>query len=94
MTHPTLSPSILDVRERESAPSKRWINRWKVLSTIRWFSGGECGAGKYRDPHVWPSKDIAEQKAVEWFARNDRALKILGTPIEYLGAFPLDGEGK
>ena len=66
-------------------PSKRWRNKWLLDGPSRVDDGlGEvhrCDAGVFWGRILWPSKEIAETKAM-MEARPGRGTR-------YLGAFPL-----
>lgn len=77
--------------DRIPAPAKRWKNMVLVLKRqlfksdtgdLATFNGGD----RVRLRHVYPSKEIAEQKFNEFYSEH-YAGKNDGV-IEYLGAFP------
>lgn len=79
------------VSDRIPAPAKRWKNTVLVLKRqlfksdtgyLATFNSGD----KVRLRHVYPSKEVAEQKFNEFYSEH-YAGKHDGV-IEYLGAFP------
>ena len=71
--------------EKITEPAKKWANRFRIVERIR-----EYGASNMLEPgHEfvpslrWPSKDIAEQKALE-------RMDVREGVTEYLGAFPVE----
>lgn len=95
-----LSPSLLDkpiekpAKAKAVEPAKRWRNKWKanaflrVLETGERYSPGQIYWGKMDHP----SKEVAEQRALEDLAEDLRQ----GVPSfaqTYLGAHPIpEGE--
>lgn len=75
--------------EKLTEPANGWVNRWKITQPFRWLNGDVQPAATYEAPDTWPSKDIAEQKAADWLAKEARTLVRLGADIRYLGAFPV-----
>lgn len=70
----------------ETAPPKAWRNWWRAIRPVEiTHLGGildlEAGA-EFRDACSWPSKEIAEQRAVE---------QLTEGAVEWLGAYP-EGE--
>lgn len=74
-------------QEPMKKPAKAWRNWWVALKKShadgQWRNPGE----PYPAPYVWPSKEIAEQKA----ATCQAATSPNWGPYTYLGAFP-EGE--
>lgn len=80
---------------RATEPSKRWRNWWRVTQEFISIPTGKLRVvGEvYGAPVVWPSREIAEQKARDTLATNRGYAggQIKRSPDIYLGAFP-DGE--
>lgn len=68
-------------------PATRWRNRWRVAVRYRNCYNGEwVGPGEYWGAMVWPSKEIAEQIAMEDLAHHADS-KHANRDV-YVGAFP------
>ena len=88
MTDTTTRPQ----REKLARPSDRWKNWYKALTgyigvsahtgTHHFRRAGEVFSG----PRTWPSKDIAEQKALN-LSRGETTAIGRGV-CKYIGAFP------
>lgn len=80
--------------EKATAPPKRWRNRWRLSVRVRHAaSGQEWEAGDQWGTSIWPSREIAEQRAQEKLAgtlRFNGVRKPTAHYIEWLGAFPCD----
>ncbi len=48
------------------APPKRWRNRWRHTRSVVFGSGFRVERGVRLGPSVFPSREIAEQRAAEW----------------------------
>lgn len=76
--------SLVNTRE----PAKRWRNKWKSqrkIINIETFV--DMGSGLIWGPMMFPSKELAENKAQQALFIN----KTLGRDdIEYLGTFPVE----
>mgnify|MGYP000272855391 CR=1 FL=1 len=83
----------VDAPERETAkePPKRWRNWYRFYALPHLGLPEEIRHGK----GLWPSKQVAEQKALDQIAINAPEYRALGFEPEdceeYLGAFP-EGE--
>ena len=72
--------------EKITAPSKQWRNKWEATAVVqdrntgKIFMPGESMWGIF----IWPSKDIAEEKAIEWIAEHVHDRRF----FRHLGAFP------
>lgn len=77
--------------EKMVQPPKRWRNWWKVLVNVYFQREKEIGkpGDIYVGEFVWPSKEVAEQKAADEIASGFQEVGI--HVEEYLGALP-DGE--
>lgn len=83
------------VSEPVKEPAKRWRNWWRsIMGTTAYDARGNVVAEPapsgtaFADCHVWPSKEIAQQRAFD-----EIAAPCVDGDIQcpYLGAFP-DGE--
>jgi len=76
-------------------PRGYWRNEYEIDRLIRIENYGLVGPGKYLGPKKWPSREIAEQKGIE-FERNPWVLKNSrdASNPRYLGPvfFPEDGD--
>jgi hypothetical protein len=79
------------VTEKITRPSRQWRNRFLPLANGHRYGTTELTYKNvpYDSHFVWPSKEVAEQKAFDEMARLVR-LKVAG-PVKYLGAFPVEG---
>jgi hypothetical protein len=71
-------------------PPTRWRNKWRVLTPVELFvrgvSYGERDPGEFDGQTEHPSKELAEQVAVNAARNNPEHYARL----EYLGAFPVE----
>lgn len=73
-----------DVREEKiTEPAKRWVNRWQIACRCSVSPIGTIYDGNV----VWPSKEIAEQKAIQSTAAH---IAKGWCPAKHLGAFPVE----
>jgi hypothetical protein len=77
--------------EHIARPSRRWRNWWKaeidLLGSPRRWRGGIVPAGTiYKGECEWPTKEVAEQRALDDIRVNGRQGNV------YLGAHPVEGE--
>jgi hypothetical protein len=75
-------------RVKTEPPSNRWRNRYWfsreiVLPDCQSHPGGPFGPGVLTSRLIWPSYELAEQKALESVKRNS-----MGAYVVYLGAEP------
>lgn len=82
---------MLDVetdRRPTAAPSRRWRNYYRVYRVLHLARVGHVFPGIHPGPDVFPSQEIAEQRALVF-------LKMLNSPgrflMDYVAAFP-EGE--
>jgi hypothetical protein len=68
------------------APPKRWRNRWRHSKNVVFESGFRIAAGVRLGPSVFPSREIAEQRAAEWLRDFADVAKRCG--VIYLGPVP------
>ncbi len=67
-------------------PAKRWVNEYRAITGLIELGGGTRRPGDVFRDDGWPSKEIAEQKALERVAR---AYRKFGEHLaEHRGAFP------
>jgi len=86
-------------REEAREPAKRWRNWWRFNISALSFDGGTVyERGKsYAGPMAFPSREVAEQRALDKLARSSVTRRRTGRKerfaehVEYLGAFP-EGE--
>lgn len=70
-------------------PPDRWRNKW-YLASGEW---SDDGPAERFGTKTWPSREIAETKALYDIAEYERLAKLLRMePPVYLGAFPVEGE--
>lgn len=75
--------------EKLIEPAKRWRNRWRTVRYVRFEIEGVLQPGKVFDSHwVWPSKEVAEQKAAD--SDHREIVRHGKTSCEYLGAHPVE----
>ena len=79
------------VTRKAKEPAKGWRNKWRSLIDWESNTGREYTGGKVHfSQSVYPSKEIAEQKAGDWLAQWSSGFSIYPEPTcEYLGAFPV-----
>lgn len=71
-------------------PAKRWRNWWREKKSYVCSDGVVYQEGEIHPGGMsWPSKEVAEEKASEWFAKHSKVRPHEYS--EYLGAFP-EGE--
>ncbi|HEX5007908.1 MAG TPA: hypothetical protein VFV70_12390 [Hyphomonadaceae bacterium] len=73
------------VRVRK-APPKRWRNRWRHEKDVVFESGFRAGPSVHLGPSVFPSREVAEERAVEWLRDYPDIVEMCG--VTYLGAVP------
>lgn len=85
----TIDVDVVGVDEPIKKPAKAWRNWWECLVDFKSIQTGLLyDAGKiYPSQLVWPSKEIAEQKAADYLAREQR-LHPFSPTGKYLGAYP------
>ncbi len=85
---------LLTEREVAREPAKRWRNRWLVVRPFRARSTGvtKLPGETYWGSRVWPSYETAEASANGGTGKNYCA--DAGPHSEWLGAFPIEGEGQ
>ena len=78
---------MIELKERpeiktKTPPAKRWRNFWRSR-VAGVFNGVYLNAGdEYFGEYIYPSKDLAETRALKWMDENRVVLKL----SEYLGA--------
>ncbi len=77
-----------DARVRK-APPKRWRNRWRHEKDVVFESGFRAGPSVHLGPSVFPSREIAEERAAEWLRDHPEIVAMCG--VVYLGAVPDPG---
>lgn len=92
---------IAPSREVAVAPPTRWRNRWRIKDTIAGVhnlrNGKHYPAGDLIGDSVWPSKEIAEQRAMEKLAGTlifPHGREPTADYIEWLGAVPETSQGE
>lgn len=90
----TIAPLLEDLKISE--PAKRWRNKYWTLAALQWDDSPSDGPGEFLGANVFPSKEIAEQKAQEFVVKLYRAQARHGFShvIKHIRAFPLDGKDK
>lgn len=68
------------------APPKRWRNRWRHTRDVVFESGVRAGPSVHLGPSVFPSREIAEERAAEWLRDHPEVVLLCG--VIYLGAVP------
>lgn len=83
--------------KRALKPAALWRNRYRVTGAMVLFDTMPAwGDGEHWGTHVFPSREIAEQRAAEFI--EGRNTDSNGNPvnphdyIEWLGAHPVEGE--
>lgn len=71
------------------APPKRWRNRWRHEKDVVFESGFRAGPSVHLGPSVFPSREIAEERAAEWLRDCPDIVDMCG--VTYLGAVPDPG---
>ena len=71
------------------APAKRWRNRWRHTKDVVFSDGVRAGPSVHLGPQVFPSREIAEERAIEWLRDYPEAVELCG--VIYLGAVPEAG---
>ena len=74
-----------DARD-STAPAKRWRNRWRHTKKVVFDSGFRAGPSEHLGPSVFPSREIAEQRAADWLRDHPDLVELCG--VIYLGAQP------
>lgn len=68
------------------APSKRWRNRWRHTKEVVFSDGFRAGPSVHLGSQVFPSREIAEERAAEWMRDHPQVVVLCG--VIYLGAVP------
>jgi hypothetical protein len=81
----------LDLAPRQEArahkaPAKRWRNKWRHTKDVVFDSGFRSGPSEHLGPSVFPTHEVAEQKAHDWMAECADIVELCG--VEYLGPAP------
>lgn len=77
------------VSDRIPAPAKRWRNWYLQLETCKYRSGIIWEKGDIKPGvKVFPSKEVAEQKAIASMEINAKFFGLPEDIVEYIGAFP------
>jgi hypothetical protein len=76
---------------RPTAPAKRWRNRWRHTKKVVFESGFSAGPSEHLGPSVFPSREVAEQRAADWLRDHPDMVTLCG--VIYLGATPDPGGG-
>lgn len=71
------------------APPKRWRNRWRHTKDVVFESGFRAGPSEHLGPSVFPSREIAEERAAEWLRDYPEVVEMCG--VVYLGPVPDPG---
>ena len=71
------------------APPKRWRNRWRHTKDVVFESGFRAGPSVHLGPSVFPSREVAEERAAEWLRDHPDVVEMCG--VIYLGAVPDPG---
>lgn len=72
-------------RASNAAP-KRWRNRWRHTKDVVFASGFRAGPSEHLGPSVFPSRDVAEERAAEWVRDHPDLVELCG--VIYLGPTP------
>ena len=72
-------------------PASRWRNRWFASHPVRFNNGTTQMPGTYSGYLVHPSKEVAEQRAVDWLDEHVRKYRCDGG-CRHLGAYPDEGQ--
>jgi hypothetical protein len=72
------------------APPKRWRNRWRHTKDVVFESGFRAGPSEHLGPSVFPSREIAEERAAEWLRDHPQVVELCG--VIYLGPVPDPGQ--
>jgi hypothetical protein len=64
-------------------PPKRWRNRWRHTKDVVFRSGFRAGPSEHLGPQVFPSREIAEQRAADWMREFADIVELCG--VIYLG---------
>lgn len=85
--------------ERETAiePRKRWRNKMRAKERIEFHNFTYEADDLFQAGPDYPSKDAAEAAALDFLCcalDRPRDDEILASVAEYLGAFPVEGEGE
>jgi hypothetical protein len=90
MTAPVQTLALQEAGEKKE-PAKRWRNTFKLRNPQEWtliFEGRRVWAkGIAWDVAIYPSKEVAEQAALDWMRGIEHA-------VEYLGPIPVDENGE
>ena len=70
----------------KKAPPRRWRNRWRHEKDVVFESGFRAGPSVHLGPSVFPSREIAEERAAEWLRDYPDIVDMCG--VTYLGAVP------
>jgi hypothetical protein len=65
------------------SPPKSWRNHYKTTHTLHFTTSLIIPPGKFFSSYLWPSKEIAEEKASKWLKKHNK-----NNYITYLGAKP------
>lgn len=74
-----------EVRAKK-APAKRWRNRWFHSKDVVFASGFRAGPSEHLGPSIFPSREVAEQRADDWLREHADIVEMCG--VHYLGAVP------
>lgn len=69
-----------------TAPPKRWRNRWHHAKDVVFESGFRAGPSEHLGPSIFPSREVAEQRAADWLRDHPDMVELCG--VIYLGALP------
>jgi len=87
-----MSARMLDLKERplvRTAPAKQWRNWYRVHRRMQALERVPiCDPGVHPGPDIFPSKDIAEQHALDFIAKCRPEARSW---FDHLGAYP-EGE--
>lgn len=72
-------------RKLAQRPPNKWRNRYWYDKEFRHRDGRARPPGEYPGMYIWPSRDIAEQKAIEAMRKRRGAAGVV-----YLGAIEVD----
>jgi hypothetical protein len=67
-------------------PPRRWRNRWRHTKDVVFESGFRAGPSVHLGPSVFPSREIAEERAAELLREHPEFVEMCG--VIYLGAVP------
>ena len=69
---------------KATAPSKRWRNRWRHTKDVVFSDGVRAGPSVHLGQQVFPSREIAEERAAEWLREYPDVVELCG--VIWLGA--------